>query len=625
METTHSVFPQLMGQSSFFYYNPDPHPEHRQHGHFTPHPNALPPQAHIQSFPPTLSSQESPMPLPSNVAYGHSLQTPVAPRSGIPQMTLTPIASPRPVYQKPAILIQDSPQILALDADCAGSDVYFLPSTPPLSTSGSTMGSPHSSCGFLPTPIGSSVHCFERFEGVKEGCEGEVHSEILAGGDWTRCGSPPLTPVFIHPPSVTASQSSDLLSANACPALSPSPSPLPRSVVSDTEVDFCDPRNLTVASSDITRSSLSAVDFPSLPTFSPGDDDECKLPPGGEALGSEPNPPSIENCDFMGLTLGQLPSFEDFSDLDSETDFVNRIVNFGPVDSTYPVNTKRQRIDVLPFEEDSFLSEDSSEEFEDRDHLAVPGYLSPPESGDLISNIPESSAVMKPKKRSQYRRSNKVSSPASDSSDYGSVVVKREQMGTLTRGNGAQSQEKSSQQQSENIQAGASDGTPAAGSPSDLATPPVMGPVNRRGRKQSLTDDPSKTFVCTLCSRRFRRQEHLKRHYRSLHTQDKPFECGECGKKFSRSDNLSQHARTHGSGAVVMGVLEDGEVPADTKEESSDEGDSAALGAVLFEAAQAAAANATSSSSSATNSIRESSSPNPAENKNSRKKRKRDE
>jgi len=49
-------------------------------------------------------------------------------------------------------------------------------------------------------------------------------------------------------------------------------------------------------------------------------------------------------------------------------------------------------------------------------------------------------------------------------------------------------------------------------------------PVSRRGRKQSLTDDPSKTFVCTLCSRRFRRQEHLKRHYRSLHTQDKPFE-----------------------------------------------------------------------------------------------------
>ena len=34
----------------------------------------------------------------------------------------------------------------------------------------------------------------EGFEGVKEGCEGEVQSENLAGGDWARCGSPPMTP-----------------------------------------------------------------------------------------------------------------------------------------------------------------------------------------------------------------------------------------------------------------------------------------------------------------------------------------------------------------------------------------------------------------------------------------------
>ena len=65
----------------------------------------------------------------------------------------------------------------------------------------------------------------------------------------------------------------------------------------------------------------------------------------------------------------------------------------------------------------------------------------------------------------------------------------------------------------------------------------------RRGRKP--TDDSSKSFVCEHCNRRFRRQEHLKRHFRSLHTREKPFECNACGKKFSRSDNLSQHARTH--------------------------------------------------------------------------------
>lgn len=79
-------------------------------------------------------------------------------------------------------------------------------------------------------------------------------------------------------------------------------------------------------------------------------------------------------------------------------------------------------------------------------------------------------------------------------------------------------------------------------------------PTVRRGRKQSLTVDPSKTFVCHLCTRRFRRQEHLKRHFRSLHTKDKPFSCNECGKKFSRSDNLSQHARTHGQVLGVVGL-----------------------------------------------------------------------
>jgi hypothetical protein len=87
----------------------------------------------------------------------------------------------------------------------------------------------------------------------------------------------------------------------------------------------------------------------------------------------------------------------------------------------------------------------------------------------------------------------------------------------------------------------------------DHDAPPA--PVVRRGRKQSLTDDPSKTFVCHLCTRRFRRQEHLKRHFRSLHTKDKPFSCNECGKKFSRSDNLSQHARTHGS-SIQMSIID---------------------------------------------------------------------
>jgi len=108
-------------------------------------------------------------------------------------------------------------------------------------------------------------------------------------------------------------------------------------------------------------------------------------------------------------------------------------------------------------------------------------------------------------------------------------------------------------------------------------------PVVRRGRKQSLTDDPSKTFVCHICTRRFRRQEHLKRHFRSLHTKDKPFSCDECGKKFSRSDNLSQHARTHGS-SIQMSLIDGSEMMGqEGMEHLQDRGP---LGIVLVDAAQ---------------------------------------
>ena len=55
------------------------------------------------------------------------------------------------------------------------------------------MNSPLSSHDLLPTPNGETF--FSRgVEGVKEGCEGEVHAEILANVDWSRAGSPPMTP-----------------------------------------------------------------------------------------------------------------------------------------------------------------------------------------------------------------------------------------------------------------------------------------------------------------------------------------------------------------------------------------------------------------------------------------------
>lgn len=185
--------PQALSQSPFFYYNPDPNPDHRQHGHFSPHPNALPSNAQYQQFQQPMSNTENSMPFPPHMIYSRpsssSSQAPVQSKSSYSTlMALTPMASPRPLYQKPAILIQP------LDTECAGSDLYLYPSTPPLSSSGSAISSPPSSSGVLQTPINNVFFGREIFEGVKEGCEGDVQSEILAGGDWTRSCSPPMTP-----------------------------------------------------------------------------------------------------------------------------------------------------------------------------------------------------------------------------------------------------------------------------------------------------------------------------------------------------------------------------------------------------------------------------------------------
>ena len=220
------------------------------------------------------------------------------------------------------------------------------------------------------------------------------------------------------------------------------------------------------------------------------------------------------------LSYGGLPTFEPIFDLEGEDDFGGMIAYGGP-EQIHFNGTKRQRLGELEptglVEDDGFFTESS---FSDEDDFAANGFASP-SCSDF--SMPEY-FVDAPSRRS------KVNKRASDAS------------------NG--STESTQQTSAANTSTAAS-----TGSESTVATPSQSSSISRRGRKQSLTDDPSKTFVCTLCSRRFRRQEHLKRHYRSLHTHDKPFECTDCGKKFSRSDNLSQHQRTHGAGTMVMGVL----------------------------------------------------------------------
>jgi len=69
---------------------------------------------------------------------------------------------------------------------------------------------------------------------------------------------------------------------------------------------------------------------------------------------------------------------------------------------------------------------------------------------------------------------------------------------------------------------------------------------------------------------------------------------------------LAQHARTHGSGAIVMGVLEDGELPPTSNgmggegEEYEGGENPVSLGAVLFEAAVAVTQGGSSSEGSVT-------------------------
>jgi C2H2 transcription facotor len=338
-------------------------------------------------------------------------------------------------------------------------------------------------------------------------------------------------------------------------------------------------RDLTSGSFEPAATTAPVQQFPPLPTLST-EDEEHKFALTAASL---PITPEHEALDPFSAS-SENPSFESSfcSELDSEDEF--SFVTFADVDPVYDGH-KRQRLNTV--EEEDFLSVHSFGSFDDEEQAGLP---SPPYSSFSDD-------------RSVQQTSRKMNRASDAELEFQHFTETDTHIHSHSEGQQAPSSTTSQSEPSSN------DGH-AADSSANTPAQSSQPSTSRRGRKQSLTEDPSKTFVCTLCSRRFRRQEHLKRHYRSLHTQDKPFECNECGKKFSRSDNLAQHARTHGSGAIVMGVLENGEIQTSQYDEE--------MGHVLYEAAQRAALATSSSSSGSEGS-------SSTDSKRAMKKRKRDE
>ncbi|KAH8885145.1 hypothetical protein GQ53DRAFT_660560 [Thozetella sp. PMI_491] len=504
-----------MAPASFFYYSPDPNPENRQHGHFTSHPG---PQFHQFQYQQQLHHQQL-LPtvpvLPSTPIYSRPssscsqppMQHPKA-FSSVPS-SMTPMASPQPMtHMRPTIM---------LETEMKREQEAYYPSTPPLSSSGSVISSP-GSCDMLQTPLNPM---FSGMDGV-EGKQTVAKLETFPNLDWSSCASPPLTPVYLQQqtvPTQSLSSNSDLLSTASCPSLSPSPAPYARSVSSSLsdDLDFCDPRNLTVG----TVNSTLAPEYSAPLTLCAGDEPFVKGPAAAV--------PQSAAFTFNAQLAHGLPQFDDFSDLESEDDFVNGLVNLGEQQTAAELTRSRASSDA------SYVPEDLDDAQSFAASFSLPAR---PESTE------------EPQAKRQKKTEQQAASPAQDNA---SPEANTQSAATSVADtvNGADAS---------NLDCGNFDGS--VDGDNDSVTSPIHHQPNRRGRKQSLTEDPSKTFVCELCNRRFRRQEHLKRHYRSLHTQDKPFECHECGKKFSRSDNLSQHARTHGSGAIVMDLINDPEAMA---------------------------------------------------------------
>lgn len=162
--------PAAMSQPPFYHYSPESKNEVRQY--FAPQQQPMQQQHQQQIMFPMVPT------LPSTPVYSR----PNSANSQLPTLysngpaVMTPTASPQPF--KPAVMLETE-----------FYDNSYFPSTPPLSTSGSSIGSPNN-CDMLQTPMNPMFSGLDGVDGLKDGLE-SAETSVL---DWSSCGSPPMTP-----------------------------------------------------------------------------------------------------------------------------------------------------------------------------------------------------------------------------------------------------------------------------------------------------------------------------------------------------------------------------------------------------------------------------------------------
>jgi len=171
-----------MGQASFFYYTPDPNPENRQHGHFSQHPGFQ--QMHQQHMYPIVPT------LPSTPIYSRPNSS--SSQQAVPVKMFATVPS-NGTPQRPSSFMAGQQGKLILETEFCDNESFYYPATPPLSTSGSSMGSPAHMQDVLSTPLNPMFSGLDGCEMLKGEDEAAV-SQSPENLDWSSYGSPSVTP-----------------------------------------------------------------------------------------------------------------------------------------------------------------------------------------------------------------------------------------------------------------------------------------------------------------------------------------------------------------------------------------------------------------------------------------------